>query len=65
VCQCHLLFADKLKRGKRDGTPEKPTTPTTDTQEDEEQSARRNIIVNDEILAMQIKPEDLQKVGNL
>ncbi|ELU14603.1 hypothetical protein CAPTEDRAFT_226990 [Capitella teleta] len=57
-----VLPNNKLKKGKRDGTPEKPTTPTTDTQEDGDQSSRRKVIINDEILGMQIKNEDFQKL---
>ena len=58
------MISDKLRKGgKRDGTPEKPTTPNTDNLDEDELAGKKQIIVNDEILAMQIKHEDLQKVG--
>ena len=61
-----ILLSDKLRKNKRDGTPEKPTTPNAsqgELGEDGQEEAKKNIIINDEILALQIKPDDLEKVS--
>ena len=66
----NILFfvsnVEKSKKRGRDGTPDKPMTPNAsqDTMEDNALDDRRNVIINDEILALQIKPEDIQKVLN-
>ena len=60
-----ITFSDKLKKGKRDGTPEKTATPnlSQETGEDGTPGAeKRPAIMDDEILAMQIKPESFEKV---
>ncbi len=60
------IILDKLRKGKRDGTPEKPTTPSAsqDALQEEGSSSpeKKQVIVNDEILAMQIKADELHKV---
>ncbi|CAH1789362.1 unnamed protein product, partial [Owenia fusiformis] len=58
------LSANKLKGKKRDGTPEKSTTPnlSQDALPEEDRAASRNVIINDEILALAIKEEDLTKL---
>ena len=63
-----LYFSDKLKKGKTDGTPEKPNTPSGSqdaSTEEEGTVSEKRVIINPEILAMQIKEEDLQKVSRL
>ena len=59
-----LSLTDKIKKSKRDGgTPDKPGTPSAsrDALLEEELGGRR-VIINDEILAMHIKEENLVKV---
>ena len=52
---------DKLRKGRKDGgTPEKPSTPNASEVEEEQPPP---VLVNDEILALQIKPEDLAQVS--
>lgn len=61
-----ITFSDKLKKGKRDGTPDKPNTPIASQdallEEGANQPDKKSVLINDEILGLQIKPEDLQKV---
>ena len=61
---CILAVVDKLKKGKRDGTPDKSGTPSQDALADETQSSVRNVIWNEEIERLQIKEEELAKVGH-
>ena len=64
---CLYFHADKFRKGKRDGTPDKPSTPNAsqDAMQEEGVAARekKHVIVDDDILAMQIKPQDLEKVS--
>lgn len=53
---------DKLKKGKRDGTPEKSGTPSQDAMQDDSSASARNVIWNEEIEKLQIKDEELVKV---
>ena len=64
----YCVLSDKLRKGKRDGTPDKPTTPITSQDALMEEGTPQPdaaVIINDEILGLQIKPEDLAKVGYL
>lgn len=58
--------SDKLRKGKRDGTPEKPLTPNASQdalqEEGTPQPERKHVLVNDEILGLAIKPEDLERL---
>ena len=58
-----FCFTDKLKNRKRDGTPEKSGTPSQDALGDDLVSPSKHVIWNEEIEKLQIKNEDLQKVG--
>ena len=57
------VFLDKLKRGKREGTPEKSGTPSQDAMPDDSQASARNVIWNEEIEKLQIKEDELVKVS--
>jgi len=62
----HCIFTDIKGKKKRDGinSPEKASTPSVPCegfQQDAESQKRP--IVSDEILALQIKEDDLMKVG--
>ena len=52
-----------MKTKKRDGTPEKSATPnmSQDALQEEEQQ-NRNVLFNEEIEKLSIKPDDLAKV---
>ena len=60
-------ITDKLRKGKRDGTPEKPSTPNASQdplqEEGTPQPEKKQVLVNEEILNLAIKPEDLAKVS--
>ena len=62
-----LSPTDKLKRGgKREGTPEKSTTPSQDALPEEGAGAdKKPVLMNDEIRALQIKPENLEQVSGV
>ncbi|KAK2157198.1 hypothetical protein LSH36_196g08021 [Paralvinella palmiformis] len=59
------MVTHKLKKGRRDGTPEKPNTSNVsqdDLPEEGPAAEKKHVIINDEILALRIKPEDLEKL---
>ncbi len=60
--------ADKFRKPSKRDTPEKPGTPSASQEnllEDGSTVEKKYVIVNDEILALRIKQEDLQKVAPL
>ena len=60
-----ISLLDKFRKGKRDSSPDKPGTPSGDIQEEGLSPPERPVICNDEILALKIKTEDLEKVSVL
>ena len=63
---CVCVLSDKLRKASKRDTPEKPGTPNASQEnllDDESIVEKKYVIINDEILAMRIKHEDLQKVG--
>ena len=55
------FFLDKLRKNKRDNSPDKPGTPSNDILEEGEKQEKK-VIINDEILALAVKEEDLKQV---
>lgn len=63
-----MVVSDKSRNKKRDGSPDKPTTPGAGLLEQTKEEAaapEKQVIVDPEILAMQITPEQLEKVGRV
>ena len=55
------MHSDRLKGKRRDGTPDKSATPSQEAQ-DENRPPSRQIIWDEEVEKLQIKPEELDKV---
>lgn len=58
----YVTVADRFRK-KRDGTPDKSATPSQEAQ-DENCPPSRQIIWDEEIEKLQIKPEELEKVSS-
>ncbi|XP_041376567.1 MYCBP-associated protein-like isoform X3 [Gigantopelta aegis] len=57
-----LTVLHRLRKGKRDGTPEKSRTPSQEAALDENRSPSRTYIWNEEIEKLQIKEDELKKL---
>ena len=62
---CCYIFLDKLRKGKRESSPDKPGTPSGDILEEGAPPPEKPVIVNDEILALQITKDNLEKVTDV
>ena len=61
-----MFVSDKLGRKRFGGTPDKPTTPSASQDgTDDDLLDKKKAIINDEILALQIKEDELAKVGGV